>query len=303
LSPKPKPQNTAPRRGVRNVFQISWRGWHEIIMRSKQDSKDDNVPIVAAGIAYYALLSIFPALTALVSVYGLISNPEEVHSQLQHLQQLMPEEAFEIINQQLVGLVRRSGGALGFNFLISLLFTFWSASRGIKAIIHAFNIAYNEPEKRGIISFSLTGMILTIGLLLFLALSMLLIVALPAVVQALRLDEQMAPWVMMLRWPILLLTVVFGLAIMYRFAPCRAYAKLKWVLPGASIATLFWLIASYLFSFYVQNFGSYNQVYGSLSAVIILLLWFFLTAYVVLLGAELNSEIETYCRPDLHVSD
>lgn len=279
-------------RGAKHPGQIPAKGWRDIVYRIKDGLVNDNVSIIAAGVAFYALLAIFPALAALLSTYGLIANPADVQQQLNALSGILPAEARTLLNQQLSDIASRSGAALSVGVIVGLLITLWSASKGIMNLITALNIVYDEKEKRGFLELNGLALLSTAGAVVFAVLALGLIVALPALLGNLGLPEQIRTWVEWLRWPLLVLFVMIGLAVIYRYGPSRSKPRWRWVSWGAVVATLLWIVGSALFSFYVSHFGSYNETYGSVGAVVILMMWFYLSAYVVLLGAELNAEME-----------
>lgn len=272
--------------------QIPRPGWRDILMRVKSEQKKDNLSIVAAGVAFYTLLAIFPALGAMVSLYGLVADPADVQRQLESIGHLLPPQAFQILDQQLSQIVAQSGGALGVGAALGILISLWSAAKGMKAMIAALNITYDEKEGRGFFKLNALALLLTLGALLFVLLSLALIVALPVLFGNLGLPGALVLLISFLRWPLLAACVVVALALLYRFAPNRDRPRMRWVSWGSVLATVLWIAVSVLFSLYVSNFGNYNETYGSMGAVIILLMWFFLTAYIFLLGAEFNAEME-----------
>ena len=278
--------------------QIPSAGWRDVLWRTKGEMSRDNLSLVAAGVAFYALLAIFPAIAAIVSIYGLVADPQTVEQQLAAISHVLPEQARSIIEEQLTRVTSGASTALGFGAIIGLLLTIWSANKGTQSLITALNIVYDEEEKRGFLRLMLISLGLTLGILLFLIVCIAAIAVMPALFGKLGLPEgvrQLASW---LRWPILGLAFVIGLAVFYRFAPSRDAPRWRWVSWGAVLATVLWLIGSALFSWYVSNFGSYNETYGSIGAVVVLMMWFWLSALIVLLGAELNAEMEHQTERD-----
>jgi len=272
--------------------QIPAAGWRDVLWRTKGEMSRDNLSLVAAGVAFYALLAIFPAIAAIVSIYGLVADPQTVEQQLAAISHVLPEQARSIIEEQLTRVTSGASTALGFGAILGLLLTIWSANKGTQSLITALNIVYDEEEKRGFVRLTLISLGLTLGILLFLIVCIAAIAVMPALFGNLGLPEdirQLASW---LRWPILGLAFVIGLAVFYRFAPSRDAPRWRWVSWGAVAATVLWLIGSALFSWYVSSFGSYNETYGSIGAVVVLMMWFWLSALIVLLGAELNAEME-----------
>lgn len=278
--------------------QIPKPGWRDILLRVKDEQKKDNLSIVAAGVAFYLILAIFPALAAMVSIYGLVLDPADVQRQLATVGSLLPPEAYRILDTQLTQIVSSSGGALGVSAVLGILLALWSAAKGMKAMITALNIAYGEEEGRGFFKLNALALLLTFGGIVFVLVSLGLILALPAFLEAVGLPGILDPLVKLLRWPLLAGCVMVALALLYRFAPNRNRPRWQWVSAGSVIATLLWIAVSVLFSVYVSQFGSYNETYGSMGAVIILLMWFFLSAYMFLLGAELNAEMEHQTTED-----
>lgn len=280
--------------------EISFTGWKTILLRVKDSISEDNVPIVSAGVAFYSFLAIFPALTALISIYGLAFNPQQVQDQLMQLAGVMPSEALEIVKQQLENLVSTSGGALGWGVAIGILFSLWSAKQGTSSLFTGLDIAYDVKKPRGFLMQNAISLLFTLGAIILVILSMSLIVAFPAAVGYLGLPSGIETLISWSRWVLLAGIVVFFLSLIYKYAPNRRpVPNFKWVMVGGIFATILWLIASWGFSFYVSNFGSYGEMYGAISAVVVLMLWLFLTSFIILLGAELNAEIVRYSRKEL----
>lgn len=272
--------------------QIPARGWRDVLRRVWQQSTRDNIDLVSAGVAFYLLLSLPPALAALISIYGLVTDPARAIAQLEELSRVIPEGAQGIVGDQLQQLAQRPGRALGFSFAVSLGIALWSTMRATKALMTACNLAHEEPEQRGFLRFNAVALALTLGLLLFLSLSIVLVAVAPAVLNLVGLGGALRVTIDVLRWPVLALLVLLSLAILYRHGPNRRSPKWRWVTWGSAVATGLWLVLSAGFSFYVSNFGGYDEMYGSLGAVVVLLVWLYLTAYVIVLGAELNAELE-----------
>ena len=263
-----------------------------MLWRVKDETARDNLSLVAAGVAFYALLAIFPAIAATVSIYGLLVDPQTVSEQLAATSQVLPEEARGIIEEQLSRVTSSAPAALGLGAIVSLLLALWSANKGTQSLIAALNIVYDEREKRGFVRLTLISLGLTLAIILFVIVGLAAIAALPALLGNLGLPEEVRRLAGWLRWPLLGLGFVIGLAVLYRFAPSRNEPRWRWVSWGAVLATVLWLTGSALFSWYVANFGAYNETYGSIGAVAVLMMWFWLSALIVLLGAELNAEME-----------
>ena len=272
--------------------EIPRAGWTDILLRTQREASRDYMGLIAAGVAFYGLLAIFPALAALISIYGLVADPAEIGQQMGGLLTMLPPEAAGILNQQLQTLASQPSGGLSIGVAVGILRALWSAATGIKALIQGLNIAYDEEERRGFFRLNGIALLLTLGGVLMAIVALGLIAVLPAVANLLGVSGPIATAVSLLRWPLLLAAVLVALAVAYRYGPSRDEPQWRWVSWGAGVATVLWLVGSVLFSVYVQNFGNYSKTYGSVGAIVILMMWFFLTAYVVLLGAELNAEIE-----------
>jgi len=278
--------------------QIPKAGWRDVLLRVKSEMGKDNLGLVSAGVAFYFLLSIFPAIGAFVSIYGLVYDPADAQNQVQSMSEMMPGDARTLLMDQMRSLTSGSEKALGFGALLGIFLALWSTMKGTTAIMTALNIVYDEEETRGFIKLNLTAFALTVGAVLFFAISLALIAALPPILEGIGVGRWVEAAFSILRWPLLAFLVVMTLAIFYRYAPDRKQPRWRWVNPGSLTAATLWLIGSALFSWYVSNFGSYNETYGSLGAVIVLLMWFYVTAYIVLIGGELNAELEHQTRQD-----
>jgi membrane protein len=272
--------------------QIPKKGWKDIALRVKDRLTKDHVSIISAGIAYYFFLAIFPAIAAALSIYGLLMEPAEVEQQIGQLANVLPEQAHQIISNILEKQSEKSESSLGWSLVLSILISLWSVNNSSKAVFQGVNITYNEKDERGF--FKLTGITLlfTIGGIIIGFIAIAMVVAFPALIDKIGLPSTLETIIQFLRWPILALIVMFALAAVYKVAPYRKSPEFKWISWGAIIATALWLGGSLLFSLYVNNFGRFDETYGSFAAVIILILWFFLTGFIILLGAEINSEME-----------
>ena len=253
---------------------------------------DDRLLAVAGGVVFYALLALFPAVTAFVSLYGLVADTSTIDQHLSLAAGILPSGAVDILHEQLTRLTGSRTSALSFGFLLGLLFALWSANSGTKAVIDGLNVAYEETEKRGFIRLNLTSFIFTLGAFLALTLAIGAVVVAPIVLARIGLGALTDELVRIVRWPALLAFVVLGLAILYRYGPSRREARWTWLSVGSVAAACGWLIASALFSWYIANFGTYNATYGSLGAAVGMMMWMWISMIVVLLGAQLNAEIE-----------
>ncbi len=277
--------------GAATPEEIPPKGWQDIALRVWHKFNQDRILLISAGVTFYAILAIFPAIAALVSIYSLVADPNAINEHLADLRGVLPDGALDIIRDQVKRLAAKGGGALGLTAVLSLLVSLWSANGGVKSMFDALNIVYAEPEKRGILGLNLQSLVFTGGSLLFVILALAGVVVAPILLHFLGLDAN-AWYVALLRWPALLLVLIFSLAVMYRFGPSRSKAKWRWVSWGSVLAALLWLVASCLFSWYVGHFGAYNRTYGSLGAAIGFMTWIWISTIVVLLGAELNAETE-----------
>jgi membrane protein len=293
--------STAGVRGeeARHPWEIPKRGWKDVLLRVKDEIDRDNLSIVAAGVAFYALFAIFPAITAFVTLYGLFTDAAELERQLVPLRDLVPGDAFGILEQQMRAVISQATGSLSLGLLLSLTLAIWSSTKGTKSIFTALNIAYEERERRGFVSLNLWALGFTFGGIVFLIVALLVVAAVPATLAIIGSTGGILEIALLaFRWVVMAVLMMLALAVLYRYGPSRATARLQWVSPGAVAATVLWLVGSVAFSLYVRNFGSYDKTFGSLGAVVILLMWFYISAYVVCLGAELNAELERQTRRD-----
>jgi len=277
---------------------IPEKGWWSILKRVYTSTSNKNLSVLAAGVAFYGMLSIFPALAALVAIFGLFADPATVQHEMGAIQGLIPGEAQNLIATYLKSLVSSSSSRLGISLLVSVLIALWSARAGTVSLIQALNVTYEEPEKRGTLRFEAVALALTVAGIVFAIVALLLIAAIPAVVDFLSLSKGLKVVGVLLPWPVLIVLMIIALAATYRFAPSREEAKWRWVSWGGVVATALWVVASIAFSFYVTNFGSYDKTFGSLGAVVVLLMWFYISAYVMLLGACLDAEMERQTARD-----
>ena len=292
------PQEEARGRAASRPQQIPKQGWRDILLRVKAEMTNDNISIVAAGVAFYAILAIFPAMAAAVSIYALVLDPAQIQQQVGAVAGVIPPGARNLLMSQLGTMASGAGGALSVGLVVSLLITLWSASKAMTSLITSLNIVYDEEETRGMIKPYLLSLGLTLAAIVFAIVTLALIVAVPAVVGNLGLPGWLQVIIGFAKWILLALAIVTALAVLYRYAPSRDRPRWEWASWGAVIGSVLWLVASALFSLYVGNFGSYNKMYGSFAGIIILLLWFNLSAYAVLIGAEINAEMERQTKTD-----
>jgi membrane protein len=267
-------------------------GWKDILWRAYEQIGENRLLAVAAGVAFYALLAIFPALTALVSLYGLFAKAATLSDHLSFAAGVLPGGSYDIIATEITRLGARSDGKLSLTFLAGLAIALWSANAGLKAVIDALNIIYEEDEKRSFVRLNLLSLGLTFGTIVFLLVAVGAVVVFPLAMNWIGYGGLTERVVAIFRWPALLVVVVLGLELLYRVGPSRRKAKWRWLTPGSVFAAFAWLAGSALFSWYLANFADYSATYGALGAAIGLMMWLWLSAIVVLVGAELNAEIE-----------
>lgn len=271
---------------------IPFAGWKDILLRTKDELGDDHVSVVAAGVAFFGLLAAFPAIVAAISIAAIVVDPTAIGDVLNVLAAGLPEAAAEILRSQAQKVTGGENSALGLAALLSILLALYGASKGMKTLMEGMNVAYDESEKRGFVRLNLTAIVLTMLLLLALFVAIGFILGIPVVLAGTGLPAGVRAILSWVRWIPLAVIAVTGLSVLYRYGPSRDAPKWRWITPGATLAIVIWIVGSLGFSFYVRNFGSYNETYGTLGGVIVLLTWLWLSAYIVLLGAELDSEIE-----------
>lgn len=285
-------------RNAEAPWEVPWRGWKQVLRRACRDMISDRASLVAAGCAFYATLALFPSISILVSLYGLAFDPKSVQPHLAILADLLPAPAFALISDRVNMLTSNPPRLLGINLLVSSGIAAWSATTGTKSLITAINHAYEEREDRSVLEYQLTAFGLTILAMLGAVLGLAALVGVPAVMTVLAASANQQLLVQLVSFGLTLAFVVLALFIVYRHGPCRRPAKWRWVAPGSLLAAVLWVATSLLFSFYVSDFARYDVTYGSLGAVAGVMMWFFVSAYVVLLGAELNAELELQTARD-----
>ena len=278
--------------------EIPPRGWKDVAVRLWTQISDDHVSLVAAGVAFYSLLALAPLLTALVSIYGLVADRGDIEEHLAKLYGLLPRDAIDIMRQQLVQLSQSEAPKLGFLFIASLLFSLWSANKGVTSMFEAMNIAYGEKEKRNFFVLNGRTLLFTFGFIVFIVIALIAIIALPPIFEFIGFD-QYTHWLLSLaRWPVLLISVITANAVVYRYGPSREKARWAWLTWGSVVSAVLWVIVSAGFSFYASNFAKFNETYGSMGAVIAVMTWIWLSAIIVIVGAELNAELEHQTAQD-----
>lgn len=298
--PEARPQDAHEQGRGRNAekpTEVPKEGWLDILARTKQQVGEDNLSIVAAGVGFYAFVAVVPSLAALVSIYGLVADPSAVGEQIASLASVLPNEVLPMIREQMLRITSNSQAA-GIGAIVGVLLAIYSSASATKALITGLNIAYDETEQRGFLKLNLIAIVLTLGGILGALLAIGLVAVLPAVLERLHITGQVELLLNLARWPILVGGFMASLAVVYRYGPCRQDAQWKWVSPGAIVAGLLWLLGSGAFSLYVSKFASYDKTYGPLGTVVVFMMWLFISAFTVLIGAEFNSELERQTKRD-----
>jgi membrane protein len=270
-----------PARGLKDVF---WRVYAGVTQ--------DRISLIAAGVTYYLLLALFPAASALVSIYGFVSDPIAIVDRITFLSSVMPADALNIFLDQLRALTSERNTTLSIALIGGLALALWSANNGMKALFEAMNVAYGEEEKRGIVRLNLISLLFTLGALLLAIVILFAMGVVPAVLRYLWLDRWTEIIIRLARWPVMMLFVAGGIMMLYRFGPSREPAKLKWLTWGAAFSAVAWLAASVAVSFYLGNIADYNATYGTLGALIGFMVWTWISVIIVIVGAEINAELE-----------
>ena len=291
----PRQGASAPAAQENSPADFPPRAWKDVLVATWKEASDDNLELISAGVAFYAFLAFVPLLTAFVLSYGLVADPASVVGHMQALTSVMPQNAAEIIGEQLLAMTEGGGTQKGLGLLIALAIALYGATKGATSVIAALNIAYDVTERRSFLGRMAMAFAMTAGAVVTLFLAILAISAMNFLEHLLpNLPGVTHGLMKVLFWTLAAAAVVLLLAIIYRYGPNRPDADWRWITPGSAFATVAWLAATAGFGFYVSNFSDYNATYGSLGAVIVFLTWLYLTAYIVLLGAELNAEIENH---------
>ncbi len=280
------------RRQASSPTEIQPRGWKKILIRVYNNIGEDRVFLVGAGVTFYSLLAIFPAIAAMVALYGFFADPSDVTKQVDTLSGVLPGGAIDVIRDQLNRLVSQGQTKLGFAFLVSFSISLWSANAGMKSMFDALNIVYKEREKRGFFKLNLVALAFTVGAILFVLVALGGMIVVPALFSWMGAIGPMAVITKIVRWPLLLAIITVALAVLYRYGPSRSEAQWRWITWGSAFAAVAWIVVSILFSWYAENYGSYNRTYGSLGAVVGFMVWIWLSSAVVLIGAELDAAME-----------
>jgi membrane protein len=273
-------------------WRIPWTGWKDILWRVYASVNDNRLLAVAAGVVFYSLLAIFPAIAAFVSLYGLIADASTIDSHLSLASGIFPAGAVDILHEQIARLTAKNDAKLGLGFITGLAVALWSANAGMKGIIDALNVVYDEKEKRSFVRLNLLSLLFTLVAILSLMIALAAVVVAPILFSAVGLSSLLSRAIALLRWPLLLVLAAVALAAIYRYGPSRTEARWQWLSVGSVAAAIGWLLSSVLFSWYIAHFGAYNATYGSLGAAVGMMMWMWISAIVILLGGELNAEIE-----------
>ena len=276
-------------------------GWHDIAWRVAKAIPEDRVLATAGSVAFFTLLAVFPAIAVVVSIYGLVADAHTIGTHLALLVGILPEGVIGLIRDQVAAIVSKQTPALSIAFAIGLLTAAWSANSGIGAMFDALNVVYGEKEKRSLVRFYATTFTFTIGAVLFVIVAILAVVVLPVVLRLVGIPFSAELVLSIARWPMLLAVVMAALTLVYRYGPSRRRAEWRWVSVGSALAAFLWIAASMGFSWYVASFDSYNRVYGSLGAGVGFMVWIWFSVVIVLIGAELNAEIEHQTARDTTV--
>ncbi|THK36088.1 YihY/virulence factor BrkB family protein [Ensifer sp. MPMI2T] len=289
-----KLQATEPGRGrdAATPGEIPAKGMRDVFWRVVAEISEERIVLIAAGVTFYLLLALFPALAALVSIYGLVAEPSSIGTHMGVLKVLLPPGSYDLIMDQLKSLTTQRTSTLGIGFLAGLFVSLWSAANGMAALFDAMNVAYGEREKRGFLARTLLCLAFTFAALLFVVALIVAIGVVPAVLAYLWLDRWVENLTKVARWPAILLLATIGTILIYRFGPSRERAKLRWLNWGAVFSTLLWLAASWIFSFYLEHFANYNATYGALGVLIGLMMWVWISVIILIVGALINAELE-----------
>ena len=290
-------------RHATHPLQIPWRGWCDILWRTYREMNSDRLLSIAGGVSFFVLLAIFPAVTALVSAYGLFFNTSTITDNLSLLNDVVPDNVLSIVHEQASRIASNSGRALSIGFVVGIVASLWSAMSGVKAIIDALNVIYEQKEGRNVLKLNVVALVFTLAGFAAFLLAITAIVVLPLILSPIGLGSMTETLTRIARWPVLLVVLLIGLAVLYRYGPDRRAARWQWVSVGSVFAAVTWIAASFLFSWYLVSFANYNATYGSLGAVVGLMIWLWISTILVLLGAELNAEIEHQTARDSTVGD
>lgn len=285
-------------RSAEQPHHIPWLGWKDILLRLKHEVAQDRIGTIAAGTTFFLLLSLVPSLAALVSLYSLVADPATIGEHLALMKGYVPPALLDLVEGELQRLTANRSSTLGLGFIIGVLVALWSANSGMKALFDSLNVAYGETEKRGFFKLLLVSISFTLGTIVFFTIALNLMIGVPLVVRFLHLGPIGDALLTLLPAIVMFAVAVFGLAMLYRFGPSRTKPKWRWITPGSFLAAVLWFMGSVVFSWYVSTWGNYSATYGSLGTIVGVMMWIYLSMWVVLIGAELNAEIEHQTAQD-----
>ena len=268
------------------------RSWKDVLLRVYGNISEHRLLLISAGVTFYGLLAIFPAIAALVAVYGFFADPSKISEHLNGMSGVLPGGAMDVLRGELNRITSQGSGTLGLAFILGLASSLWSANSGTKSIFDALNVVYQEDETRGFVRLTLIALAFTVGAIIFILLALAIMIVVPPVLNALGFGGMVDLLVKVLRWPVLVLVVALLLAPVYRYGPNRKQAQWRWIAWGSIFAAVAWVVLSLLFTWYAASFGSFNKTYGTLGAVMGFMLWVWLSTVVVLIGAEVDAELE-----------
>lgn len=294
-------RETCFRHDIASPRDLTPRDWRRILIRAFNRITADNIGVLSGGVAFYAFLSIFPAIAGGLMIWGLFADASVLQGHLAALRGVAPDDAFNLMSEQMLRIAGQSTPELRIGAVVTLVLAIWSGSRGVAALMGALNMAYHESEKRGFVKVNAIALVFTLGGIVFVALSLAAIAAVPPILESLFLGAFLEALARTLRWLLLIGLFFVAAAILYRFAPSRVGARWRWIVPGAALAALVWLAASIGFSVYLARFDAYNATFGSLGAVAALLMWFWISAYAICMGAEINAQLELFTTHDTTV--
>ena len=266
----------------------------DLLLRLKNNLTKDYLTLVAAGIGFYFLLATFPAIAAVISIYGLFADPNEITTQIHQLSTFVPADVLNLVSVQAEKIAAESGKTLSLSLAASILLTIYGTSKGMKALIKGINMAYHQDQRRKLLSLNLVSLTLTLLMVIYFIVSLTVVAGLPAMLTLVSIPDDIASSLLGLRWPVLFMLAIPGLEILYYFGPTGKKRRFRWISYGSITASVMWMAGSALFSTFMSNFYDFNKIYGSLGVGIALLFWFWLSALTILIGAEINATIEGY---------
>ncbi|RAI91495.1 YihY/virulence factor BrkB family protein [Algoriphagus yeomjeoni] len=281
---------------LQSISKLSFSEWRSILIKVKERIVENNVVIISAGVGFFGFLAIFPAIMALISIYGVVMDPQQIEEQVSKISSLIPEQTHKILQYRVDNFIKSEGESLGWGTFLGILLGIWIGNLGTKFLFRGINIAYETESKRGIIKNNGLTLLFTFGAIILIILSAALIVAFPAIIEKIGLPDNLESLITWLRWLVMGIILVGSISMIYYFGPKRRRPGFMWVIPGAVLASSLWLLASWGFSFFIRNFWNLSEIYGSISAVVFLMLWLFISTFIILLGAEFNYGIENHVR-------